>query len=192
VIPWATIDAALVVAVKAASGLTDVTWRWQPSAMRKPQYILLERSPATATGVDVRERKRDPLPRADLSTIVVRQHGWRTFSLELRCVSDVGKPSDTAPKDASDLLGLVQTRIRRPAVLDALRTAGVALSTIGPIFRQAYSVEGREMRASIMSLVFLTADCDEDGAGEAIEHVTGTVTVESPDESEVEIPISAP
>jgi hypothetical protein len=191
VIPWATIDAALVVAVKAASGLDDVFWAWESSGMRDPQYMRLDRSPLTATGVDVRERKR-VAPRAPLSEITVRQHGWRTFALELRCVSDIGSPSDTAPKDPSDLLGQVQTRIRRPAVLAALRTAGVALSTIGPIFRQKYDVDGVEMRASIMSLVFLTADCDEDGAGEAIETVSGVVTVESPDESEVEIPISAP
>ncbi len=175
-IAWATIEAALVVAVKAASGLTDVTWKREPSAMRKPQYIIMERSPLTSLGVDARERKRRPPPRAPMSPIVVRQHGQRSFSLELKCTSNIGKASDTVQLDASDLLGQVQTRIRRRETLRALKAAGIGLSVVGPIIRQAYDVDGREMRRSIMSLTFLTADCDEDGAGEAIETVNPTIT----------------
>jgi hypothetical protein len=183
VIAWSTIDAALVVAVKAATGLTDVFWAWQPSAMRKPQYIRLERSGLTALGQDERRHRReilDPVPDepAFPDRALGRQKGQRTFSLELRCVSDVGKPSDTAPKDPTDILGEVQTQIVDPFVHDALHTAGVAVSIVGPIIRQTYSVEGREMRAAIMSLTLLATDYGTEREVDTIETVTTpTLTV---------------
>lgn len=197
-IAWATIEDALVVAVKGASGLADVTWARESSAWRKAQYIVLERSPLSTIGIDARERKRIPNdpPSSALEQIVVRQHGQRSFALELQCTSDVGKASDTSPLDASDLLGQVQTRIRRRSVLRALRAAGVGLSAVGPVIRQAYEVDGRAMGRSLLSLTFLLADCDEDEDGEAIEHanaaVTLTTTEESPDAHERTVTVSAP
>jgi hypothetical protein len=183
VIPWATIDAALVVAVKAASGLDDVFWAAESSAMRDAQYIRLKRSGLTVIGQDERLHRRevlDPVPDepAFPDRVLGRQRGQRTVSLEIRCVSDVGSPSDTTPLDPADILGEVQTAINDPAIYEGLHAAGVAVSVVGPIIDQAYSVDGVEMRASIMSLVLLATDYGTEREADTIETVTTpTVTV---------------
>lgn len=190
-IQWATIDAALKLAVQTMTGLTDVSWRWEPSAVRKVQYIILERSPVIALGNDCREHRRVPVT-DNPDRIETRQHGQRQFDLELRCVSTAGRPSDSAPLDAADLLAVVLTRISRPSISDAFAAAGVAFSNAGPIVRQTYSVDGREMRAAILTLTMLTYDVDADADDEAIESVNGTIAVDSPDGTTVTRTFSVP
>lgn len=175
-IAWSTIETALASAIATCTGLADVTWQREPSQMHKPQYVVLERSPLTTIGDDAHE--------VNPVSLASRQHGWRSFDLQIRCTSNRGAPSDTAYVDAADILGLVQTRIRRGAILTALRAAGVALSSVGPVIRQTYSVDGREMRQAILTITWLCADVDADGTtADIIQHANGTITVASPDAS---------
>jgi hypothetical protein len=189
VIAWATIDAALAAAVTTASGVSDVRWKWQPPKMRAAgnatgASIDLKRSPVSRFGKD------ETLYTAGVASLEAYQKGQRSFALEVRCTSDRGAPSDSAPIDASDVLSVLMTRIYRPSVLAALRTAGVALSTMGAIVRSDFTVDKREHGLAILTLTFLCADVDTDTDEYWIESFTGTLVVTTPDGSEITTPFS--
>lgn len=199
-IAWQTVDEALASAVATASGVTDVRWRWQPPMMRQAQRIYLERGPVTLLGVDERRRAMsgatpwnfaDPFPLGSSGSLGGSQVGQRSFGIEVRCETHRGMPSDAYQVDASDILSVFVTRIRRPSILDDLRTAGMSLSAIGPIVRQAYNDGVRDVRASIVELTFLCADVDTDGADYFIETVNGDLVVARPDGNDITTPFSA-
>jgi hypothetical protein len=184
-IAWATVDAAVKAAVTTASGVTNARWKWEPSAVRAKQAIDLKRTPVARLGTDERRYVDEGDERIGV------QVGQRSFSVEVRCTSDKGSPSDTTPLDSADILSLLMTRIWRPSILDALRMAGVAVSTIGQIVRSDFKVEGREYGLSIVTVTFLVADVDSDSDDYWIETANGTFTVTTPDGSEIATPFSA-
>lgn len=178
-IAWATAEAAIKSAVQDASGVTDVAWRHEPSKMRGKITINLERSPMTVVGSDERRRAYDA---AD--GLVATQVSARQFRVVLRCESDKGTPSDTTYVDSADILGLLQTRIRRPSIIADLRAASMALSSVGPATRVEYRSDGRAISAAVVELVLLIHDADVDGSddwfnsveatSDTLDHATGT------------------
>lgn len=192
-IAWATIDAAIKSAISTASGVTEIRWKWQPSAMRAAISIDLRRSPVEVIGQDERVH-RYTAPSVDpvvAESFKAYQRGQRRFAVEVRCYSDRGAPSDTAPIDSADILSVLVTRMYRTSVLDALTSAGCALSAISSIVRSDYSVDKREISLAIVTLTFLTADVDLDTDEYWIETVLGNLVVTTPDGSTITTPFSA-
>lgn len=199
-IAWSDIDAALSTAIATASGVSDVKWRWESPSMRQAERIYLERGPVTVLGIDERRQvggTAQPWTFAQAFPLGVTpdpdayQVGQRSFQLEVRVETHRGMPSNTAPVDAADILSRLVTRIRRPTILADLVAAGMSLSAIGQIVRQAYNDGTRDVRAAVVSLTFLCADVDLDGADYFIETVNGDLVVARPDGNDVTTPFSA-
>jgi hypothetical protein len=175
-IPWSTIHAAISTWVADASGVTDVRWKWQPSAMRKSVKIDLARSPLTPIGVD--ERRAEYIAAVVDPPAVARrtgtQVGQRSFRLTVRCESWLGAPSDSSQQAAEDALALMLLRMRRPTALDGLHAAGCALSSAGPITVLDYKVDGRAMGAAVLEIVMLVGDVDDAQDDDFIESATTT------------------
>ena len=185
-IAWATIDAAVKAAIVAASGVQDVQWHWQPGAMRALVSIDLKRSPVARLGTDDRSYDYDAIA----GTLTATQRGQRSFVVEVRCTSDRGEPSDTTPVDAADVLAQLMTRMWRQSNLNALATAGCALSSIGQIVRQDFAVDGRDYGLAIVPITFLCADVDADTTEDWIDHFAGELVVTTPDGTVIRTPFS--
>jgi hypothetical protein len=184
-IAWSTIDAAIKAAVSACAGNVQARWKWEQSKLLGKVTIKLKRSPVRSFGRDLRRRAYD----ADDDVLNAEQVGQRAFQLEVRCESDRGSPSDTAPVAAADVLAQVMTRIYRPAILAALRTAGTTVVQVGNITRTEYKIEGREYEAAIVEMTMHCTDVDADGDDYWIESVNGTLTGETSDTIDRTVPI---
>ena len=117
------------------------------------------------------------------------QVGQRVFSVEVRCESDKGSPSDATPTAAADVLSQVMTRLYRPSIPLGPRTAGAAVVQVGNIARTEHKVEGREYDAAIVEVTFHRATSTRDGDDYWIETVNGTLTLTS-DTSDRDVPPS--
>lgn len=187
-IAWATVDAGIKAAVSSCADDAQARWKWEPSKVLARVTLKLKRSPLRMFGRDLRRRVYD----AGDDVLNASQVGQRGFQLEVRCESDRGSPSDTTPRAAADVLSQVTTRIYRPSVLAALRTAGVSVSSVGNITRTEYKVEGREYEAAIVEIAMLCVDVDPDGDDYWIETVAGALTVETSDTTERTVAIEIP
>ncbi len=195
-IAWATLDAAIKAQVLACAPVTDVRWAWEPSKFTKPVRIRMKRSPISVVGMDARVHDYD----ADDDALYAYQVGARTFSVEIRCESIKGAPSDSAPVDCADVLSVLVTRLRRPSVVAALKAGGCSISSFTGIVRTTYEVEEREYGLAIVTVTMLAADVDLDtsamdasdtvGADDIIETATGDLTGTSPDDSDRVVPWS--
>lgn len=182
-IAWRTIDTAIKAAVSECGGNVQARWKWEPSKVRAKVTLLLKRSPVRSFGRDLRRRTY-----AD-GELGASQVGQRAFQLEVRCESDKGSPSDTAPVAAADVLAQVMSRIYRPSVLAALRAAGTTVVQVGNITRMEYKVDEREYEAAVVELTMHCADVDADGSDYWIETVNGTMTLTTPDDDDRVVPI---
>lgn len=181
-IAWQTIDEAIKSAVSTCAGNAQTRWKWEPSKVRGKVTLSLKRSPVRPLGRDSRRRTYES------GALSAEQVGQRAFSVEVRCESDKGSPSDATPTAAADVLSQVMTRLYRPSILLALRTAGAAVVQVGNIARTEYKVEGREYDAAIVEVTFHCADVDPDGDDYWIETVNGTLTLTS-DTSDRDVPL---
>lgn len=191
-IPWRTIDEAIAAAVKTTSGVNDVRWKWQPAQMRAAggaaptpkASIDLKRSPVVRIGSD--ERLYDEVG----DTLAAKQRGQRSFTVEIRCTSSKGSPSDTAPTDPADILSVLVTRMWRSSTHAAFRAAQCGLSTAGQIVRTDFTVDGREHGLAIVPLTFLCADVDADSDEYWIDSFAGNLVLTTPDGTEITTPFS--
>lgn len=182
-IAWRSIDEAIKAAVSSCAGNVQARWKWEPVKVLAKQTLKLKRSPVRSFGRDLRRRTYSS------GTLDAEQVGQRAFQLEIRCESDKGSPSDSAPVAAADVLSMVMTRIYRPSVLATLRAAGTTVAQVGNITRTEYTVEGHEYEAAIVELTMHCTDVDADGEDYWIETVNGTLTGTTPDDSDRGVPI---
>jgi hypothetical protein len=108
------------------------------------------------------------------------QCGNRVFTVEVRLESE-NQVNET--ETVGQLAGNLRTRLYRRGILAALRTAGVAVSSIGPTQDFDFVEDDRDVSVSVTEVVFSAAENDtdttiEDGA-EWIETVT--ITSKDPD-----------
>lgn len=165
---WQTAEQAIVDAIKATSGCgdeLDVRWKWQANAWRQGIAIVLDRSPMRSYGRDESRRTFD----AAANAMDVAQVGPRAFSVTVRVESLRGANG----YGALPVIETIRTRIFRPSVRADLRTAGLAISSVGPINRADFSAAGRDVSCALAEFVFLAMenDLDDSMANTWIEHV---------------------
>ena len=188
---WAAIQAAIKVAVVSALGVEERLVQWTNTAgaaqWRQPVRVDLTLRAPRAIGVDEARREYD----AGSDSLQWEQTGPRVFTVQVKLEAETQSPgSETVGAMASTF----RTRLQRKSILAALRTAGVALSSIGVTTDADYKADGRMVSASITDVVWLAAESDQDptASGDYIGKVTGTGTYGPPPNitRDLEVPTS--
>lgn len=158
------------------------TWRAWPCA----DLVL---SGPIRRGYDSRVREYDSGPDAVTTT----QYGARELNVSVRIETENQEPGSSAHVYA----GMLQTRLQRVSVRDALHAAGLALATNQKPVTMDFKSDDRMISLCVLDLVFNAAEVDVDttASGDFIEQVTlESDTLDEPDgdPSPIQIDLTVP
>lgn len=196
---WPTLREAIRDAVVAATGLpdTDVFWQGSREATGWHSYPSADgRPPATAElslrqlggfgGWDEVRKTYSATPTPNRTVALV---GNRKLQLGVRIES---QRQDDGQDAVGALSGLLRTRILRPSILDALRAAGLAVSTVrDTIERDFEDLHDRVISVGITEIVIFAAENDADAPEQGEGWIEG-VRVASEGSGDVEVDALAP
>jgi hypothetical protein len=156
---WATIKEAIRQAVVSATGIPEqrVQWMNNPAAgvwRDSPLVDLVLRSPR-ALGVD--ETRRVYNSEDDKQDVTLE--GPRQFTVSVRIEAE---SQLDAEESVGQLASDFRTRLRRPAILAALRAVEVALVEIAATVDADFEADGRAVSLSVTDVVFSSAEMDTD------------------------------
>lgn len=176
---WQTVQDAIAAAVAATTGANalDVFWRGSDRATGLKDYpqIELVASSLVHAGVDEIRKSYSATPTPGR---VVNHVGNRRLTVSIRIYNDDG----AVGRNALALADQLRTRLRRPSVLAALRTADVSLARIlGTVDGlEVDDGDGRLVSLSITDVLFLVAERDTDtpDTGDWIDTAAGSATID--------------
>ena len=167
---WATIRETIRSTIGYVAGVasTDIRWVGTPEAgtWHNSPHIDLVLSRVAAVGVD--ESRYEYLPDPD-DAVKMTQAGQWEITVMVRVEADSQVNGEEA---VGQLMSNIRTRLRRPEILSALQTNGLALARIEDTINADFVTQDRMVSLAQTNLLFLAAESDYlDDFSDFIENV---------------------